>query len=118
MGEATAHLYNQLSWRRRAKAQLREHPLCAMCLARKQLTPATVADHIEPHQGNEYSFMFGGLQSLCFHCHNSRKRQLELHGYQRDIGADGWPIDPNHPANRPRPQRTTEKRSISDGRSS
>ena len=82
------HLYNTRRWQRRAKLQLTELPLCAMCLARKVITPATVG---------------GELQSLCQHCHSSRKKQQETHGYQRDIGADGWPTDPNHPANKPRP---------------
>jgi hypothetical protein len=30
-----------------------------------------------------------------------------MYGYQRDVGVDGWPIDPNHPANKPGPQRGT-----------
>ena len=85
-----------------AKLQLTEFPLCAMCLARKVITPATVADHITPHKGDHQSFYWGELQSLCQHCHSSRKKQQETHGYQRDIGADGWPTDPNHPANKPR----------------
>jgi 5-methylcytosine-specific restriction endonuclease McrA len=94
------HLYNRSTWVRRRKAQLREHPLCAMCEARGMVTPATVADHIEPHRGDELLFFFGDLQSLCAHCHNHRKKRLETHGYLLDIGTDGWPLDPNHPANR------------------
>ena len=65
-----------------------------MCLARKVTTPATIADHIVPHKGDEHLFYFGELQSLCQHCHNSRKKHQEMYGYQRDIGADGWPNDP------------------------
>jgi 5-methylcytosine-specific restriction endonuclease McrA len=97
------HLYNTRRWQHRAKLQLTEFPLCAMCLARKVIIPATVADHITPHKGDHQSFYWGELQSLCQHCHSSRKKQQETHGYQRDIGADGWPTDPNHPANKPRP---------------
>lgn len=73
-----------------------------MCLARNVLTPASVADHIEPHRGDVTAFWFGELQSLCENCHNQRKRREELHGYQQDVGDDGWPIDPRHPANKPR----------------
>ena len=80
-----------------------EYPLCSMCLARNVATPATVADHITPHHGDHQLFYFGELQSLCQHCHSSRKKQLETYGYQRDVGVDGWPIDPNHPANKSRP---------------
>jgi 5-methylcytosine-specific restriction enzyme A len=101
------HLYNTRRWQRRAKLQLTEYPLCSMCLARNVVTPATVADHITPHHGDHQLFYFGELQSLCQHCHSSRKKQLETYGYQRDVGADGWPIDPNHPANKPSPQRGT-----------
>ena len=94
------HLYNTRRWQRRAKLQIREFPLCSMCLVRNVVTPATVADHITPHHGDHQLFYFGELQSLCQHCHSSRKKQLETYGYQRDVGIDGWPIDPNHPANR------------------
>jgi 5-methylcytosine-specific restriction endonuclease McrA len=61
------HLYNTRRWQRRAKAQLKEHPLCVMCLARNMVTPATVADHITPHHGDHQLFYFGELQSLCQH---------------------------------------------------
>ena len=37
------------------------------------------------------------LQSLCEACHNSAKRQIELHGFRCDVGLDGLPTDPNHP---------------------
>jgi 5-methylcytosine-specific restriction protein A len=77
-------LYNSRRWQRRAKLQLREYPLCS----------------VTPHHGDHQLFYFGDLQSLCQHCHSSRKKQQETYGYQRDVGADGWPIDPNHPANR------------------
>ena len=50
------HLYNTRRWQRRAKLQITEFPLCAMCLARKIVTPATVADHVEPHRGDDVSF--------------------------------------------------------------
>jgi hypothetical protein len=73
-----------------------------MCLERKVVAPATVADHVTPHNGDHQLFYFGELQSLCAHCHNHRKKRLETHGYLLDIGTDGWPIDPRHPANTPR----------------
>jgi hypothetical protein len=37
----------------------------------------------------------GKLQSLCKTCHDGAKREIE-HGYRRDIGLDGYPLDPNH----------------------
>ena len=101
------HLYNTRRWQRRAKLQLTEYPLCGMCLARKVVTPATWRTTSRHIRVIISSFYWGELQSLCQHCHSSRKKQQETHGYQRDIGADGWPTDPNHPANKPRPQRTS-----------
>ena len=97
------HLYNTRRWQRQVKLQLKEYPLCSMCLERKVTTPATVADHVIPHKGDAWLFQYGELQSLCAHCHSHRKKRLETHGYLLDIGTDGWPLDPNHPANKPRP---------------
>jgi 5-methylcytosine-specific restriction enzyme A len=98
--------YNREVWRRRSRRQRWEQPLCAMCLALGRLTPATVADHIEPHRGDWNSFLTAPLQSLCFDCHNSKKKSDEERGYSRELGPDGWPIDPNHPANVPHQWRT------------
>jgi 5-methylcytosine-specific restriction protein A len=69
-----------------------------MCLQRGLTVPATVADHITPHRGDWNAFLLGPLQSLCKSCHNSTKRTVELRGYSPEIGPDGWPVDPNHPA--------------------
>jgi hypothetical protein len=44
----------------------------------------------------------GPFQSLCKPCHDSAKRFVEERGYRPDVGLDGWPLDPNHPANRAR----------------
>ena len=71
-----------------------------MCLEHGQPVPATVADHIEEHNGNWNKFWLGELQSLCANCHNSRKRLITARGYDPTIGVDGWPIDPEHPTYR------------------
>ncbi|WP_208821389.1 HNH endonuclease [Bradyrhizobium neotropicale] len=94
--------YGTAFWQRRRQLQLREHPLCKFCLERGVITKATVADHVQPHKGDWNKFCLGELQSLCTDCHNSSKRYVELRGYRMDIGDDGWPLDPNHPANRHR----------------
>jgi 5-methylcytosine-specific restriction enzyme A len=94
------HWYSLQRWRRRRRHQLLTHPLCAMCLQRGLVVAATVADHVEHHQGNANLFWFGKLQSLCSPCHDSRKRAVDIRGYDAAaIDADGWPLDPNHPAN-------------------
>lgn len=92
-------LYGKQRWRKRSLFQLREQPLCRMCEDHGVATPADVADHIIPHNGNEMLFWYGKLQSLCFSCHNSSKAQLEAKGYVKDIGVDGYPVDPLHPFN-------------------
>jgi hypothetical protein len=71
-----------------------------MCLDHGRVMPATIADHIEPHRGDWNAFMTGPLQSLCKQHHDSAKRTQELRGYSTEIGPDGWPVDPRHPAYR------------------
>jgi hypothetical protein len=36
----------------RRRHQLAAEPLCAECIKRNKVTPATVADHVTPHKGN------------------------------------------------------------------
>jgi 5-methylcytosine-specific restriction protein A len=63
---------------------------------------ANRADHVEPHREDPLKFWHGELQSLCAECHDREKQREEIHGFSRDIGDDGWPIDPRHIFNRPR----------------
>jgi hypothetical protein len=91
------HWYGKNRWRRRAKLQLTLEPLCAGCARHGVVAPATVADHIEPHRGDELKFWFGKLQSLCAACHDGNKQQVERRGYSCAIGPDGWPLDSHHP---------------------
>jgi 5-methylcytosine-specific restriction enzyme A len=88
-------------WRNRARHQLMIEPMCRLCAARGIVRAATVADHIVPHKNNPRLFD-GPLQSLCKSCHDRSKRAEEGKGYLPDVGVDGCPIDPNHPANRGR----------------
>jgi 5-methylcytosine-specific restriction endonuclease McrA len=87
-------------WKRRRKLPMRAEPLCRMCLANGLVTLAKVADHVEPHHNDWNKFKLGKLQSLCEQCHNQTKRVMELRGYGVAVDDDGWPTDPNHPANR------------------
>jgi 5-methylcytosine-specific restriction enzyme A len=91
------YLYNKQRWKRRRKLQLTLEPLCAYCLKDGQVVPATVADHIVPHHGDEQAFFFGALQSLCDGCHSSVKAIEERRGFATTIGVDGFPTDPRHP---------------------
>jgi 5-methylcytosine-specific restriction protein A len=82
--------YWMARWRRIAKAQLAAEPLCAMCLAQQLVTPATVCDHVDKHNGDPELFWHGKRQSLCATHHNSAK-QREEHGRGQAVGVDGWP---------------------------
>jgi 5-methylcytosine-specific restriction endonuclease McrA len=97
---AWENFYKTARWRRLRKHQLKAEPLCRFCLERGIVTPANVVDHVVLHKGNCTEFVTGKPQSLCEHCHNSTKRQIELRGYRRDVGIDGYPTDLNHPFNR------------------
>ncbi|MHB8110517.1 MAG: HNH endonuclease [Syntrophorhabdaceae bacterium] len=92
--------YHTTRWRKRRARQLAAHPLCKMCEDQGRVTAATIADHVEPHKGNEYKFWNGALQSLCATCHSAIKQMQEKHGYSQACGVDGLPIDKGHPWNR------------------
>jgi 5-methylcytosine-specific restriction protein A len=81
--------------------QLNAEPFCRLCANLGLVVPATTVDHIVPHDGNLTAFRRGKLQSLCEACHNGWKQREERDGYQPDIGIDGWPLDPRHPAYQP-----------------
>jgi 5-methylcytosine-specific restriction enzyme A len=104
MSGPLGHLYASAKWRRIRRIQLLAEPLCRLCAQRGIVTPADVVDHVIPHGGNVNNFWLNPLQSLCKSCHDAGKRFEDLHGYQRDIGLDGMPIDPRHPANQRRRQ--------------
>jgi len=80
-------------------AKLQRDPLCAFCFAEGKVVAARVADHKTPHHNDPRLFWvpLDELQSLCLNCHNSRKRYEERHGFRRDVGPDGYPLDPRHP---------------------
>jgi hypothetical protein len=100
--EAAAYrkLYKTARWRKLRAQQLSDHPLCNRHLKRGRVLKATTVHHVETHRGDEALFFGGPFESLCVDCHNSDAQSEERNGYSRQIGADGWPLDANHPANR------------------
>lgn len=48
-----------------------------------KVTPATVADHVEPHGGDPEAFWSGALQSLCAEHHDSVKQRDDRRGNTR-----------------------------------
>lgn len=87
-------------WAAASRAYLSEHTSCAMCERRGALRRSEVTDHIVPHRGDlELFWRRENWQPLCKRCHDGRKAAEELRGYSDAVGADGWPLDPRHPAN-------------------
>lgn len=87
-------------WRKRRAQFLSENLYCSMCKKTGKTTLATVVDHIQPHRGDELLFWDqNNWQGLCSHHHNSSKAIEEIRGYSDLLSADGWPVDPAHPAN-------------------
>lgn len=94
--------YGTTAWLNKRQHQLRSFPFCIMCEEQGRYTPATVADHVVPHHGVPELFWLGNLQSLCQSCHSRLKQSRERHGYAKDRidPKTGWPLDPEHPANK------------------
>jgi len=88
-------------WDKLSRWHRRRNPLCAECLRQGRTTAATCVDHVKPHRGDVQLLLDrSNLQSLCDACHSAKKQQRERLGFNTDVGADGWPTDPMHPANR------------------
>ena len=69
-GSSSARGYDG-RWRAARKLFLRKNPLCARCMERGVLTPATVVDHIRPHRGDQQLFWDeSNWQPLCKDCHD------------------------------------------------
>lgn len=90
-------------WKKGRKAFLQSNPICKRCQARGQIVAASVVNHIKPHKGDWAIFSDpGNWEALCPPCHDAGAQKAEGAGYSAEAGLDGWPTDPNHPANRPR----------------
>jgi hypothetical protein len=63
--------------------QLAKEPLCAFCLKAGQVTPATVADHIEPHGGDWNKFRTSALLYY---------RVCAVHATRRSTAASAPPL--------------------------
>lgn len=91
------HLYNTKRWHRLRWYQLKDNPLCAFCKRLGKVTPASIADHIKAHRGDEVLFFDPkNLQSLCKSCHDGAKQQFEKSGVMRGCDLSGIPVDADH----------------------
>lgn len=99
--------YNTQRWQRLRKAKLARQPLCEDCRACGIVTPANVADHINPVRLGGPAFPpIDGLRSLCASCHGAKTaRGPEAGAVQttrprlprKGCTTDGRPLDPMHP---------------------
>lgn len=93
--------YSTAGWKSIRQRRLRANPICCKCDARGLLTPADTVNHITPHRGDRALFFsFENTESVCKACHDRFIQREEIHGYSSEVGPDGWPLDPRHPANR------------------
>lgn len=91
--------YKTTRWLAIRAEQLAREPLCRYHAERGEHVPADIVDHVVPHRGDEEAFFAGPFQSLCKTCHDAVKQGEERRGFRREVGLDGWPTDPRHPAN-------------------
>ena len=90
-----AGLYDLQAWRKASEAFLIRNPACVRCGRASEVT-----DHVEPHKGDRGKFWDRkNWQALCRPCHSGPKQAEERRGYTVQVGLDGWPTDPRHPAN-------------------
>ena len=95
-------LYKSKAWQDLRARQLFEHPLCERCEADGKLTTATVANHRRPHKGDLTLFFNpSNLESTCKPHHDGTIQREERLGMVIGCDAQGRPLDPNHPWNRP-----------------
>lgn len=100
-------LYSTALWRAVRRAQLQAHPLCERCKAAGFIVAATVCNHVDPKTKlDPATFYDGPFSSVCQACHDQaiardehRGVRTTRPGYHGAVDADGWPIDPRHPAN-------------------
>lgn len=95
--------YNLKAWARLRRLKLNLAPLCEPCAARGKNVVANVVDHvIAISMGGDPFPPLSGLRSMCQACHNAKTRNVEKAGGSgletHGIGADGFPVDPKHPA--------------------
>lgn len=104
-------LYRTARWKRtRLEVFIRDAFACRSCgrgvVGDWPNANAPVCDHIElaveivALEGEEAFFDPDRCQTLCNECHNRVKQSAEKIGYSKQVGTDGWPLDPRHPTNR------------------
>lgn len=109
--------YKTARWRRSRLGHLASEPICRYCRQKGIVNDGSltasgepqraarrrflVVDHIVPHRGDLDLFWDpSNWQTLCPDHHDIVKQREEVRGFTTACGLDGWPLDPDHPANR------------------
>ena len=67
--------YSSARWRRFRRWFLGRHPVCEDCLARGEVTPATIPHHVrERLDAPALAYVEGNLVALCSPCHTRRHK--------------------------------------------
>ena len=94
--------YNTKTWRQLRLTKLREQPLCEACQRRGAYVPAQDVDHIVSiTSGGDPFPPLSGLTAMCHRCHSQKTAAMDRAGGSgiryKGAGADGLPVDPDHP---------------------
>lgn len=92
-------MYATARWKALRTAQLMSEPLCQRCKAKGLVVPATVAHHVQRHEGDPVKFFEGELASSCAPCHDTIEQGIEARGYEIGCDVSGRPIASDHPWN-------------------
>lgn len=65
-------------WQQARSRYLQANPLCVMCREEGRITPATVVDHLIPHEGDERLFWDeGNWRAICKPHHDSEAQRKD-----------------------------------------
>lgn len=93
--------YKLAIWQANRRAVLARDVWCVRCRRAGRCEPATTVNHVVPHRGDWSRFVDPeNLEGVCKRCHDGAIQAEERRGFSTACGADGWPLDPRHPANR------------------
>jgi 5-methylcytosine-specific restriction protein A len=96
-------------WRKLSILKRQKDPLCEHCLLAGKTVPAEQVDHKIPPRGDfTLQRAWTNLVSVCASYHSHKTRIGKPRPYSNEVGLDGYPIDPRHPANLTREERTKQ----------
>lgn len=89
-------------WKRLRSQYRAAHPLCERCFAKRKAVNAVEVHHKRRcFDDRQLQIDPSNLEALCSACHDEITAS-ERRGYSKEMDADGYYVDPNHPSNRGR----------------